>query len=170
MCVILQDRCWVYYYCYYCPSLSYHLQLFVSHGSLSGSKWHPITRTFLSILTDLNNGLYGIDSSYNFQFLHVFPSAWGQFQLLSRLPSCSTAVFSSLARSKYLSIFSFFKFLFGGPLLLLLLLVLQSSVRWWSFTGIWKTGTLLSILVNLNNAVVCMVLISPRISYFSIII
>ena len=39
--------------------------------------------------------------------------------------------------------------------------VFHISVSWWSFTGVWASRTLLSILVVLNNVVVWMVSTPP---------
>ena len=90
--------------------------------------------------------------------------------------------FNSLARSRYLSLFSHsFSFILWSARTAKST-IFQTGVSWWSFTGVWVTAnlsnnviwmvlilplisrTLLSILADLSNAVIWMVLILPLIS------
>ena len=82
--------------------------------SLSVTKSSQVSRTLLSILTDLNNAVvwmilirFLISNSSS-----LFTNLWGlfqgrQLQMVSPSLFCFIAFFSSLARSEYLSLFSF---------------------------------------------------------------
>ena len=138
---------------------------------------------FWPILTSLLSD--GLDSS-DFQSLQVFfPSLWRPFQvfqllLVSPSPSCSTIVFFfiSLTKSKYISIFSL-SFIFTlrsagttkySKWQVLFFLIILLMVFHWSLNDSKSpqiSRTLLSILTNLNNAVVWMVFTCPLISKFS---
>ena len=105
---------YIYHYHYYCSLQVLHQDyLTVFHWSLSNSKSHQVSRTLLSILTSTML-LFGWSP-----FVLRFPtppalllSLWKLFQvhqlhLISLFPSCSIVFVSFLARSRYLSIFSF---------------------------------------------------------------
>ena len=79
--------------------------------SPSDSISYQVSRTLLSILADLNNAEVWIITIRppisNFSSSLSNPCQVHQSQLVPTSPSCSTSFFSSLARSKYLPLFSF---------------------------------------------------------------
>ena len=105
----------------------------VLHRSLSDRKSPKVYKTLLSIPADLNNTVVWMVSTSPFisNASSLFTFLWGlyrayQLQLVSRSPSCFHCFFSSLARSRCLSLFSLsFNFtpLSAETLLLLLLLL-----------------------------------------------
>ena len=87
--------------------------MMVFHWSLSDSKFSRVTKTLLSILTEINNGVVGM------LLIHLQISNFSRsiFKLLETVPSALLTisitvtlmfhrVFSSLLRSKYLSLLS----------------------------------------------------------------
>ena len=92
-------------------SFSYRRLLVVPHFSLYDSNSSKVFGTLLGILTDASNAVVWMSRFLWFPiFPGVFQSLWRplqahQLQLGSWLPSCFVVSFSSLAKSKYLSIF-----------------------------------------------------------------
>ena len=90
----------------------HHCLLMVIHWSLSDSKSPQVSRTFLSILVDLNNTVVLMLSARSLIFNSSSPLSKllgivRVHQLLLVSLSCSIAFISSLVISKYLSLFSF---------------------------------------------------------------
>ena len=89
------------------------IRCFFFYWSMSDRKCPQISRTLLSILTDLNKAVVGW-----FPLVHLFPNLlvplpilWELFQVhqlqfVSPSPSCSIVLFRSLAMTRYLSLFS----------------------------------------------------------------
>ena len=87
--------------------------MIVFHWSLSDSKSPQVSRTLLSILVNHNNAVvWMVWTFFLFSSLLVpSPILWWlyrahQLQLVPPLPLCFIVFFSSLARSRYLSLFS----------------------------------------------------------------
>ena len=125
-----------------------------------------VTRTLLSILTDLENAVVWIVSTRPFISKSSHPCTNPIVTVLSaRIPIGITvafmfhSVFSSLARSMYLSLLSLFKTFHpmicrdrkvhysAGSLFCWLIIyssrVFHISISWWFFTGVWVTASLL---------------------------
>ena len=90
-------------------SFSHQYKLIVFHWSLSDSKSPQVSRTLLSILANLNNGVVWMVSAC----LSISNSSSLFTKLLGIIPSAHFTIdipvtlFSSLARCKYLCLFSF---------------------------------------------------------------
>ena len=84
--------------CYSFESFSHQCYMMIFHWKLNDSKSPQVSRTLLSILTDLNNTVVWMIASPIFLSIRL--------QLLSPSSSGSTVFFIPLARSKYLSFFS----------------------------------------------------------------
>ena len=133
----------------------------VFHWSLSAIKFPQVSRTLLSILVDLNDAvvwmvsacrLMSKSSSPFTQPLEILPGA-SNTTLITVTFLFHSFYFSSLARSKLLSLFVFFDFhsvvhrdgnvhLSSGSHNYLLIRVFHISVNWWSFTRVWVTESL----------------------------
>ena len=145
-------------------SFSRQRKLMVFHWKLSDSKSPRVFRTFLSILVDLGNVVAWIVSArprfptFSVPLSSLWRSFWvHQLLLVSRPISCSIVFWSSLARSKYLSLFSFslvYYYWYWCKLIVFNLNISDSK----SPQASW---TLLSILPDLNKAVVWMVSTCP---------
>ena len=114
-------------------SFSRQRLLMVFHWSLKDIKSPQVSRTLFSILIDLNNAVVWMVSTC---------------PQISQWPSCFIAFFSSLARSEYLSFFSFSLIFIlwstGTAIIIFFLLrVFHSSVSWWFFIGVWVAASLL---------------------------
>ena len=115
-------------------------QLGIVHWSLSNKMFLQVSRTFLSILQVFKKccSLEGLDSSYDFWFfqspLQVFKncSKRTDYTWDHHPPSCSTAFFSSLARSNNLLLFRFLSFSLYG-------LLERQNPRDSKFSGGWRS-------------------------------
>ena len=127
----------------------------VFHWSLSDSKVPQVSSTLLTILADLDNAIVWMVSTRPVIFKFSSPST----NHLVTVPSATITLSFSTGFSILLQT--------PGTLLLLFLLLLRVfniSVSWWSFIEVSRT--LLSIPVDLSNAIVSMVSICPVISKF----
>ena len=165
----------------------------IFHWRLSDSKSSHVSWTLLRIVTDLNNAVVWIvlvrpliskSSSPLTKPLRIVPTASITISIIVIFTSHSF-LFSSQKVLVFVSLFICFKFrsvarrdagllLYFGLLLLWLLFhalsFLCTSVSWWNFIGlsvqiksVLVSRTFLSILADLNNAVIWRVLIRPSI-------
>ena len=124
----------------------------VSHWSLNDSKSPQVSRTLLSILADLNSAviwmvfsrvLISISSSPFTNPLVTVPSALITIGITVTFMFHS--FFNSLARSRYLSLFSpTFNFIYWSAnyyCYFTLLRVFRTNVSRWSFISVWVTAS-----------------------------
>ena len=122
----------------------------VFHWSLSDSKSPHVSRTLLSILTVLNSAVVWTvstrpptskPSSPFSNPLVTVPNAPITIGII--ITFMFHSFFNSLARSRYLSFFSYHELLLLLWIIINSLWVFHISVSWWFFTGVWVIASLL---------------------------